>query len=133
MKFKDIQIPSNRNFGILFSLIFFIVSTFFYSQEESLLSTLFISLSILSLFIAFVRPKLLYPFNKLWMFLGFLIGSIVSPLVLGLIFFGILTPIAIILRLVGRDELLLKRRMKKTYWKERYPLGPESPSFKNQF
>ena len=63
-----------------------------------------------------INPKILLPLNKLWMKIGILLGMIVSPIIMGLIFFGIFTPIAFFMRLFGRDELRLRFKKKETHW-----------------
>tara|TARA_B100000686_G_scaffold316156_1_gene363707 strand:- start:375 stop:629 length:255 start_codon:yes stop_codon:yes gene_type:complete len=78
--------------------------------------------------------ELLLPLNILWFRLGIILGKIISPIVIGLIFFFIITPIALLGRLMGRDELKLKRnKVSETYWVERKPVGPDPKTFKNQF
>jgi hypothetical protein len=83
--------------------------------------------------IALTVPRILTPFTKAWIFFGEMLGRVISPVMLAVIFFGILTPIALVGRLLGRDELSLKRRRVETYWIHRNPSGSESQSFKNQF
>jgi hypothetical protein len=78
-------------------------------------------------------PRLLAPLDRGWLKLGEMLGRIVSPIVLGIIFFGILTPVAFIARRLGRDELKLKPRVVPSYWIDRTPPGPAADSFKNQF
>ena len=78
------------------------------------------------------NPKVLLPLNKLWMKFGILLGMIVSPILMGIIFFGIFTPIAMIMRLLGRDELRLRFKKKKTHWINRKALNVLD-SFKKQF
>jgi hypothetical protein len=82
---------------------------------------------------ALAAPRALRPLNKAWFWLGQLLGKVVSPIVLGIIFYGLLTPVAVAGRLLGRDELRLKRRPVSSYWVERQPPGPESDSFNHQF
>lgn len=65
--------------------------------------------------------------------LGILLGKIVNPLVLGVVFFIVITPIAVIMKLAGRDTLGLQKRRVNTYWIDRIPVGPDSQSFNNQF
>lgn len=81
----------------------------------------------------FWAPKLLIPLNKLWFELGILLGNVTSPLVLGVLFFGLITPIALIMRLLNRDELMLKKSFAKSYWVDRLPPGPAPDSFERQF
>ena len=84
--------------------------------------------------VGFVAPKILRPLNWLWFQLGQLLGKIVSPIVLGAIFFLLLTPVSLVTRLFGRDELRIKRKASQTsYWLDRAPPGPAPESFKNQF
>ena len=80
-----------------------------------------------------LAPQWLRPFNRAWFLLGELLGKIVSPIVLGVIFFLLITPVALVGRLLGRDELRLKRKPVNSYWVDRTPPGPEADSFKNQF
>jgi hypothetical protein len=83
--------------------------------------------------LAIVVPQLLTPFNWIWMRLGDLIGKVVNPVTLGIIFFVLITPIAFISRLFGRDALSLKKSNVSSYWIDRIPPGPAGDSFKNQF
>ena len=86
------------------------------------------------LVLALVAPKLLAPLNRVWMKLGLLMGKIVNPIVMALLFFLTITPIALLMRLMGKDEL--RRRIDKrspSYWIERTPPGPPPESMKNQF
>lgn len=78
-------------------------------------------------------PRLLQPLNRAWQVIGWRMGQVVSPLVLGLIFFLLITPMAVVMRIMGRDVLRLKKRAQASYWLERTPAGPQPDSFKNQF
>lgn len=132
MRIKDSNLPSNKKFGSFFSFIFFglIIISYTYEYPQTLIvsSILFFFTFLPTIF----KPSLLLPFNRLWMLFGFLLGRIVSPIILGLIFFLFITPIAIILRIVGRDELHLDIKNKDTFWKQRFEKIKKS-SFKNQF
>lgn len=117
MDYSNIKTPSDKKFGYFFSVIFIILSIYFYHTNFFLVSLIFALLSFKFLLISILKPVLLNSLNILWMKFGFLIGSIVSPIVLGVIFFGIFTPISFITRLFGRDELNLKQNNKqKSYW-----------------
>ncbi len=83
--------------------------------------------------VSIVMPNFLTLFYKIWMQLGQLMGKVVSPLTLFFIFLGLITPVGLITRLFGRDELRLKRNKSQTYWIDRTPPGPAGDSFKNQF
>ena len=82
--------------------------------------------------VTIVKADILLPLNKLWMRFGLLLGMIVSPIVLGLIFFGMFTPIAVLMRMSGRDQLRLKFNNKASHWISRSALI-QSDSFKYQF
>ncbi|NTU53840.1 MAG: hypothetical protein HGA97_09135 [Chlorobiaceae bacterium] len=133
MKFEEIELPSNRKFGLLFAVVFALIAWRTAFKTHLAAVWIFSTLSLLTLIVTILKPDLLLPLNKLWMRIGWLLGKIVSPVVLGIIFFCLFTPLAIVMRLTGRDELLLKKVSKPSYWKERLPLGPEPVSFKEQF
>lgn len=82
---------------------------------------------------AVVAPKSLAPLSVVWSRFGEVLGRIVSPIVLGIIFFGIVTPVAVVTRMLGRDELRLRYNTTESYWIRREPNGSTGDSFKNQF
>lgn len=127
-------LASERSFGILFFVVFMVVAAYFWHKgyEDSWVYGA-IALSVFFLLAGFLAPALLRPLNKLWFQLGLLMGRVVSPIVLGVIFFILLSPIAILMRVFGRDELKLKKRDVNSYWVERQPHGPTPESFKEQF
>ena len=132
MKFSEIELPSNRKFGIFFTFVFALAAAYFYNSDIMTWAYLFSATSLIFLVITLVKDELLLPVNKLWMRFGLLLGIIVSPIVLGVIFFGLFTPIAMLMRLSGRDELKLKFSRKASHWISRSePI--KSGSFKNQF
>ena len=127
-------LPSNKKFGLLFFGVFFALALFAYSKNEaSLIIALLLFLSGFFLISSFFYQGLLSPLNKAWFMLGLALGKVVSPIVLGIIFFGLITPIALIARLIGRDELKLKRPKKSSYWSEPIGSNSDADSFKNQF
>jgi len=131
---SQIVLPSNRKFGIFFSIIFMLVSVYLYFVPANLvLAVVSCVLALLTLTVTIFKAQALAPFNKLWMKLGLVIGMVVSPIVLGLIYFLLFTPVAIVGKLCGRDELSLKDSSSNSHWKNRVPSGPEPESFKNQF
>ena len=93
----------------------------------------FATFALVTFLVTLVSPSNLLPINKLWMELGLLIGKVISPIVLGSVFFFLITPVGIAMRLSGRDELQLKLHGKGSCWENRTPVGPEPASFKNQF
>jgi hypothetical protein len=132
MKFTEIEIPSNRKFGFFFCLVFAVAAAYFYYSLNIIWTYTFVLASLIFLIITLVKSNLLLPLNKLWMRFGLLLGTIVSPIILGMIFFGLFTPIAILMRLSGRDELRLKFTHKASHWTtRREPI--KSESFKHQF
>jgi len=128
------QLPTNKKFGLLFATIFLAFALYAYFKHEAgLISCLLLLASGFFLISGFFYPSLLSPLNKAWFMLGLALGKIVSPIVLGIIFFGLITPIALIARLMGRDELKLKRPNTKSYWSEPVGSNSDADSFKNQF
>ena len=132
MKLSKVKLPSNHKFGFFFSTIFLLASFYSYYIENEIMVYIFSALFGIFLVVTIINAKVLLPLNKLWMKFGILIGMIVSPIVLGIIFFGIFTPIAILMRLAGRDELHLRFKKKKTYWINRKTLNIFD-FFKKQF
>lgn len=127
-------LPNERSFGILFTFILLVCAGFSYYKAVSMMLTmLLVAAAILLLSLLLISPDLLRPLNKVWFEFGVLLGKVVSPIVLGAMFYLIITPIAVITRIFGRDELNLKRRVLDTYWINRDPVGPQPESFKNQF
>ena len=135
MKSSTQQLPSERRFGLLFTAVFALLGAYgwWFKGFESFLSLSLAGMGLIFALVSIFSPKILAPLNKAWFHLGQLLGKIVSPIVLGIIFFGVLTPVGLITRLFGRDELRLKRSKKETYWVDRSPPGPQAESFKNQF
>ena len=110
MKLSDIELPSNSKFGFFFTFVFSAVAFYFFTSANLAWAYLFFTTALLLLLITLVNDKLLLPLNKLWMRFGLLLGMIISPIVLGVIFFGLITPYGLIMRLFGRDELRLYKR-----------------------
>ena len=133
MKFSEIKLPSNKKFGIFFSLVFFLLFIYLILTGIKNLSWIMASLALTFFLISLIKPDILLPLNKLWMRFGFLLGSIISPIVLGILFFLMFTPIAVIMRLFSRDELILKKKDVKSYWKLRDTSKLDKNSFNNQY
>lgn len=102
-----------------FSVTFAAVGTYFINNHSTSIAYFFLALAIIFLFITLIKPEILYPFNKLWMGFGFLLGMIVSRIVLGVIFFGLFTPMGLLMKAFGRDELRLTIRDRISHWKVR--------------
>ena len=125
----DIRIGSNRSFGIVFSIVFFLIASYPLTQGGELrIWSLIICL--IFLILGSINSKILTPLNKLWFKFGVFLGKIVSPIIMGIIFFLVVTPIGLIMRVLGKDVLNLKFDKAKSYWIEKS--GPKS-KMKNQF
>ena len=129
MEKEQIKISSNRSFGIVFFIFFLAVSLWPLINGENIRLS-FLTISIIFLILGIVNSKILTPLNKLWFKFGLFLGKIVSPIVMGIIFFFIVTPTGIIMRIIGKDILNLKRNNLNTYWIEK---TNENSSMKNQF
>ena len=132
----DKTLPSERSFGLLFGAVFALLAGYgwFFKGWSLAVVLSLVAVALVFVLLGFAAPKVLRPLNWLWFQLGLLLGKIVSPLVLGAIFFLMLAPVSLVTRLFGRDELRLKRKASQTsYWLDRAPPGPEPESFKNQF
>ena len=126
---QEIKISSNRSFGIVFFVFFLIISLYpLLNENEVRLWALIIS--IIFLVLGLINSKILSPFNKIWNRFGILLGKIVSPIVMGIVFFLVVTPISIIMKIFGKDILNIKKNNKETYWIEKSE--PKS-KMKNQF
>tara|TARA_B110000971_G_C19563931_1_gene299976 strand:- start:58 stop:447 length:390 start_codon:yes stop_codon:yes gene_type:complete len=126
---NNIKISSNRSFGIVFFIFFLIISIFPLFNDGNL-RVWSIILSIIFLILGLLNSSVLSPLNKMWFKFGILLGNFMSPIILGIIFFVVVTPIAFIMRLFGKDVLNLKKNNKKSYWIERSPIKSK---MKNQF
>ena len=127
------QLPSNKKVGFFFAVIFLFLALYFYNNAGQALALSSLSISVFFLLVALFFDTVLLPLNKLWMKLGLLLGMIVSPLVMGIIFFTLFVPIGLIMRLFGRDELRLKMRPRDSHWKPRENEASCSDSFNHQF
>ena len=127
---SNIKISSNRNFGIVFFIIFLVVSFWplIYGEQIRIWSAV---ISLIFLILGLMNSKLLTPLNQLWFKFGMILGAIVAPIAMGFVFFLVVTPIGFIMRIMGKD-LLKKRYDKKrgTYWIKRDKLVS---SMKRQF
>ena len=125
----DIKISSNRSFGIVFFIVFLLIALYplTYSEEIRVWSA---TISLIFLVLGLFNSKILTPLNKLWFKFGIFLGKIVSPIIMGIIFFLVVTPIGLLMRLFGKEVLNLKYNKSQSYWIEKN--GPKS-KMKNQF
>ena len=124
-----VKIGSNKSFGIVFFIFFLIVGTYpiFFQGELRIWSLI---VSIIFLLLGIINSRFLTPLNLLWFKFGMLLGRIVSPIVMGLVFFLVVTPTGLIMRILNKNLLRLKKKNIKTYWIERSSIKSE---MKNQF
>ena len=123
------KLPTNKNFGITFSVVFLIVSVILVLKESNI-SIIFFILSVIFLLLGFTNSKILLPLNKIWFKLGLLLGLIVAPIVMFLIFFLLITPIGFIMKNIFSINLL---NLKKDNNKSNWVLKKNSSSMKDQF
>ena len=135
MNLSEIELPSNKKFGYFFTVIFFLIASYFYYRNSIMVASLLGLVSLIFLFVTFFKEALLLPLNKLWMRFGIILSIVVSPVIMGIIFFGLLTPMSLIMRIFRRDELRIRFNYKKTHWiKRNFPNGNELvDSFKHQY
>ena len=125
----DIKISSNRSFGIVFFIVFLFIALYplIHDKEIRIWSVI---ISLIFLVLGLFNSKILTPLNKLWFKFGIFLGKIISPIIMGIIFFLVVTPIGLLMRLLGKDLINLKYNNNKSYWIEKK--GPKS-KMKNQF
>ena len=129
MKNKE-KLPSNKNFGIVFFVVFLLIGLWpFLEKGEIRFWSIFVA--IIFLLLGLINSKLLNPLNKIWFNFGILLGKILTPFIMGMIFFLVVTPTALIMRALGKDILKLRyNKINKSYWIEKSE--PKS-KMKNQF
>jgi len=133
MNFSEIELLSNRKFGFFFTFVFVMVAAYFHYSANVSWAYVFIAMAMIFLLVTLIKSDALLPLNKLWMAFGLLLGKIVSPVVMGIIFFGLFTPFSLLMRLLGRDELRLKLKKRTSHWRIRKYADGINNHFKNQF
>ncbi len=111
----NIKIGSNRSFGIVFFIVFLIIGLYPLIKDGDLRWWSLI-ISVIFLFLGLINSNVLTPLNKIWFKFGILLGKIISPIVMGIVFFIFVTPTGIIMRLLRKDLIGLKKNNEKTYW-----------------
>ena len=125
----EIKIGSNKSFGIVFFIVFLLIAAYpLINNGELRIWSLILSLVFLIL--GLLNSKILYPLNKIWFKFGLLLGRIISPLVMAIIFFLVVTPIGFMMRILNKDLLNLKFNKSKSYWIEK---NEQKSKMKNQF
>ena len=125
----DIKISSNRNFGIVFFIAFLIIALYplIYNENIQLWSLI---ISLVFLILGLINSKILTPLNKIWFKFGIYLGKLISPIIMGIIFFFVVTPTGYVMRFLRKDILNLKYNNNKSYWIEKNNL---KSNMKNQF
>ena len=125
----EVKLSSNKSFGVVFFIVFLLIGVYPLLKGNDLRIWSLI-ISFIFLFLGLINSRILTPFNRLWFKFGLLLGKFISPIIMGIIFFIVVTPIGIIMRLFKKDLLNLKFNKKETYWIDKK--GPKS-KMKNQF
>jgi hypothetical protein len=125
----DIKISSNRSFGIIFFLVFLLIGLYPLTYDGDIRIG-FVIISLIFLVLGLLNSKILTPLNKLWFRFGIFLGRIISPIIMGIIFFLVVTPTGLIMRVFGKDLLNLKYNKNKSYWIEK---NGQKSKMKNQF
>lgn len=129
---SNINKPSNKKFGIFFSFVFFLFALYLFHTNNLFWSYFVVFISVIFLLLAYFYSDSLKILNRAWFKFGLALGLIINPIIMGIIYFLIFTPVALICRLIGRDELTLNNNDKTSNWKIRgYEYDPSS--FKKQF
>jgi hypothetical protein len=129
MEEKKIKIGSNRSFGAIFSIVFLIIALYPLLNGNSIRVWLII-LSLIFFILGLLNSNILSPLNKIWFKFGIILGGIVSPIIMGLVFFLVVTPTSLILRLFKKDILNLKKNDSESYWIKKLD---KKSKMKNQF
>lgn len=133
---KELVGASDRSFGLMFAVVFALATGLIQLRFESLTSRvapILLLLGSLSLTIALIRPRLLRPLNRGWMTFSLLLGRITSPIVLAVLYYTLISPLAVTLRLGGRDVLRLRSASDESHWRTRSMRGYDLSQFRNQY
>ena len=129
MKNQKIKIGSNKSFGIVFSIVFLVIA-FWPMLNGNEINYWSLAISIVFLILGLINSKILTPLNKIWFKFGILLGNVIAPFVMGIIFFLIVTPTSIIMKILGKDLLNLKKNNNNSYWIEK---NNQKSKMKNQY
>ena len=116
MQIDEKLLPSNKKFGYFFTIVFFIIFLYFFYYSNAHVYGIFLGLTVVTLLLTIFSPNRLIFFNKIWFKIGILLNTIVSPLILGIIFFVLITPVSIFFKIIRRDYLNIKSKHKDSYW-----------------
>ena len=130
---EEIGVSSDRSFGIVFTLLFLAVGIWMVLRGQPN-GWLFLASAVLFFVVAMARPSVLGPLNRAWMKFGLLLGRVANPIILGIVFFLVITPMAVVRRLLGKDSLHLESKSGlESYWIDRNPPDPKPGSMTKQF
>lgn len=132
MKTLQPEIPSNKKFGYFFTVFFLSIAGYCYINNLTMFAYALTIIATILVIITMTKADVLLPLNYIWMHFGLALGKIINPIILGIIFFGLFAPVAILGRLFGRDELRLKHKSKTSQWIRR-DVPTRQGSFKQQF
>ena len=127
------NLPPNKHMGYLLIILFISGAIYSFLYASKIIAILLLSLSFILSLITKFNDDLLSPLNKIWMKFGLFISRFMSPIVFGIIFYGLFTPISVITKFFGRDELKLRISDKESYWRDRKAEEDLSERFKLQF
>jgi len=129
LNYKDIKIGSNRSFGVVFFVVFLLIGLWpILKGNEIRIWSIIISL--IFLILGILNSKILTPFNKVWFRFGIFLGNFISPIIMGIVFFLVVTPTGLIMKLFRKDLINLRKNNSSTYWIEKKDI---KSSMKNQF
>ena len=129
MNYKDIKIGSNRSFGVVFFIVFLLIGLWPILKGNEL-RIWSIVISLIFLILGIINSKILTPFNKVWFRFGIFLGNFISPIIMGIVFFLVVTPTGLIMKLFRKDLINLRKNNSSTYWIEKKDI---KSSMKNQF
>ena len=129
MNYKDIKIGSNRSFGVVFFVVFLLIGLWPILKGNEL-RIWAIVISLIFLILGILNSKILTPFNKAWFRFGIFLGNFISPIIMGIVFFLVVTPTGLIMKLFRKDLINLRKNNSSTYWIEKKDI---KSSMKNQF
>ena len=129
MNYKDIKIGSNRSFGVVFFVVFLLIGLWPILKGNEL-RIWSIVISLIFLILGILNSKIITPFNKVWFRFGIFLGNFISPIIMGIVFFLVVTPTGLIMKLFRKDLINLRKNNSSTYWIEKKDI---KSSMKNQF
>jgi polyferredoxin len=132
--YTEIKGASDRGFGLTVGGLFLVLALWgFWRYGGAALTWAFVAVGVPLLLLGLISPARLAPLNRAWMRLGLLLSKIVTPVVMGAIFFLVVTPLGVLMRASGRDPLRLKRDAAPSHWRIREPRGPLPETMPEQF